>query len=284
MPRSSSNWRRTALAAVVLGAAAPSFASAETIRAGGTGAATEMLKRLGAAFAKDDPDITVVVIPSLGSTGGINAVADGLLQLSVSGRALKPEESAKGLSEMTLARTPFALATSHPRPNGLMSAAAAAFFADDKAVWGDGTPVRVILRPKSDSDTEVLGRMLPGMRATIEKLRARSDLPVAATDQDNATMAEQVPGSLTASTYTQVMTERRNLRLVAIDGVEPTLENYETGAYPYGKELHFIFPAQKSPAVERFIAFLRSSEGGRVLRETGCLPSLDPHGLRRTAL
>ena len=31
--------------------------------------------------------------------------------------------------------------------------------------------------------------------------------------------------------------------------------------YPYGKSLYFIFPARKSPAVERFIAFLRSPEG-----------------------
>ena len=114
--------------------------------------------------------------------------------------------------------------------------------------------------------------MFPGMAAAIEVARQRPDVPIAATDQDNANMAERIPGSLTSSTLSQVKMERRNLRFVAIDGVEPSLENLESGAYPFAKPIYFVLPAKKSPLAERFIAFLGSPAARGALRATGNLP------------
>jgi phosphate transport system substrate-binding protein len=92
-------------------------------------------------------------------------------------------------------------------------------------------------------------------------------VPVAATDQDNAEKAEQLPGSLVGATLTQIMLEKRNLRVIAIDGIEPTLENFERGRYRYAKNLHFVVSAKPTPVAERFIMFLRSSEGRALLRQ-----------------
>ena len=89
--------QKSRLAGIVVSAAlcaaTVSGASAEVLRTGGTGSAMEMLKHLGEAFAAVEPGVKIQVIPSLGSTGGINAVADGALDFSVSGRALKAEEA-----------------------------------------------------------------------------------------------------------------------------------------------------------------------------------------------
>ena len=79
--------------------------------------------------------------------------------------------------------------------------------------------MRVILRPRSESDTALMGELFPGLAPAMAKARQRPDIPVAATDQDNADMAEQTPGSLVGSTLTQLELEERNLRLVPIDGV-----------------------------------------------------------------
>lgn len=248
-------------------------AQAETLRVGGTGAANEMLRHAGTAFAKAHPGSSVEVVPSLGSSGAISAVIDDMLAFAVAGRLLQPEESAKGLVNVVIARTPFGLATSHPNPIGISSRDAAAFFASENSVWHDMLPVRPILRPKSDSDTVVLGHLLPGMEAAIERVRARPYIPMAATDQDNAEMAERVPGSLVGMTLTQVLMEKRDLRFVPIDGVAVTLENFERGAYPYGKEFYLIFRDPPTPTVKRFLAFLHSATGQAALRESGNLPA-----------
>jgi ABC-type phosphate transport system substrate-binding protein len=84
-------------------------------------------------------------------------------------------------------------------------------------------------------------------------------------------MAEQTPGSLTGATFTQMKMEKRNLRFVAIDGETPSLENYQSGAYPLGKSLYFVLGAKKSSACESFLEFLRSADGVAALHNAGVL-------------
>lgn len=251
------------LTALLLGAG--SATSAEVLRIGGSGAATEMLPHLFAAFAPGEA-IKLEVIPSLGSTGGLRALSEGVLDIAVAGRALKPEELAQGLTQSVAIRTPFMLVTSHPRPSGFKSSEIAGIFNAAKATWADGSPIRIILRPRLDSDTAVLGGMFPGMAAAIERARQRADLTIAATDQDNADVAERVFGSLTGATLTQIKLEKRDLRFVAIDGVEPSLANLENRSYPFAKTQYFVLPAKPKPAAERFVGFLRSPEGQAALR------------------
>jgi phosphate transport system substrate-binding protein len=246
-------------------------AQADTLRIGGTGSATVLMQRLGAAFEAKETGTTVEVIPGLGSSGGIAAVRDGVLDLAVSARHLKPAET--GLTEVAAVRTPYGLASSHPKPGDIARTDVAAFYAEPTATWSDGTPVRVILRPKSESDTTLLGETFPEMAAAIEQVRTRIDVPVAATDQDNLEMATSINGSLVGTSLTQMVTEnyQPHLRFLTIDGVEPTLENLENGTYPYFKPYQFVFTNQPTPPVQRFMEFIASSDGESILREAGSL-------------
>ena len=249
-------------------------ASTETLRIGGTGSAVATLPVLFSAFDRGE-EFKLEVIPSLGSSGGLRALAEGVLDISVSGRVLTREELAQGLTQGAEIRTPFVLVTSQSRPNGLKSSEVAEIFKSRKASWADGSLLRIILRTKSDSDTMLLGNMFPGMAAAIEEARQRRDVPLAATDQDNADMAERIPGSLTGATLSQIKMERRNLRVLAIDGVEPSLDTLESGAYPFVRPIYFVLPAKKNPLAERFIAFLGSPAGRAALRATGNLPTAE---------
>ncbi|NVN87091.1 MAG: substrate-binding domain-containing protein [Rhodopseudomonas sp.] len=250
---------------------APTDSHCETLRTGGTGAAVGMLQQLSAAFSAHDLDTKLEVIPGLGSSGAIAAVADGALDFAVAGRPLKPDEAVKSLTSVVLARTPFGLASSYPAPGNIASRDIAAFFLNPTAAWPDSTRVRIILRTRDDSDTSTLGAAFAGMLAAVEQLRQRAEIPIAVTDQDNVRIARQVEGALTAVSLTQVVTESPYLHFLAIDGVEPTLENFERGTYPYGKDLFIVFPARNKPAIERLVAFIRSPEGEKLLRETGNL-------------
>ena len=79
-------------------------------------------------------------------------------------------------------------------------------------------------------------------------------------------------GSLTGAALTQLLTERRDLRVVALDGVEPSLVNFESGRYRFGKTLYLITRARSNPEVERFLSFLRSPPAKRLSREAGTMP------------
>ena len=263
------------LAAAVLFASAllsGNLAAAEALKVGGTGSATEMMRQVGAKFTAAS-EVPIEVVPSLGSAGGIHALADRLLDIAVSARPLKAAEAANGLTQVAVLRTAFVLATTHTGARGLKAGDLAKIFAADKPTWPDGTPLRIVLRPRSETDNDLLGKMAAGMVEAIESARKRPEVPVAATDQDNADLAERTPDTMISTTLTQLTTENRKLLLtVPLDGVEPTLANFESGAYSFAKNLYFIIRTNSSPATQRFVEFLKSPQGVAALRATATLP------------
>lgn len=260
----------TAALAILGAVSASNLACAETLKMGGTGAVTELLRQIGPAFTAKT-GVTLDVIPSLGTSGGNAATADGVIGISVAGRDLKEKETAKGLTVAATFRTPFGLVTSRPGPDGFRLDGIAEIYGADSAKWPDGSPIRIILRPVDESDNLVLGNLFPGMTEAIEQARTRSDLSVAATDQDNAEMAEKTEGSLVGATLTQITTEKRDLRFVNIDGVAPTMANYQNGSYPYAKTLYLVVPATVSPEAAAFVSFIATPEGATILREAGII-------------
>lgn len=246
-------------------------ASAETLQLAGTGGATAMMEHIAAGFAVST-GIKIEVIPGLGSKGAIGAAADGAVDLAVSARPLYPNEVALGLTAIPFARTALVFVTSHRKPNSLNSTELTEIFKGINPKWADGSPIRLILRTKLDGDTIILGDRFAGMREAMEEAWSRPELPVAATDQDSATLAERLPGSFVQGGLSQMISENRDLRFVPIDGVEPSLENLENGKYPYGKDFYIVFSAKTKAMAERLLEFVRSAKGRSILRESGNLP------------
>lgn len=250
------------------------MAAADTLKVGGTGSATEMLRQVGAQFTAAS-EVKVDVVPSLGSSGALSALGDGVLDIVFSARPLKEKESGKGLRQIAVLRTAYVIATSHSNAKGLKAADLPRLLTSQKPAWDDGTPIRIILRPRSESDTALLGELFAGMDQAIETARKRAEIPVAATDQDNVSLAERTPGALIGTTATQLKTENRSLHIVPLDGREPTLANVESGAYPFVKKFYVFISPNSSPDAKRFVEFLRSPQGAMALRKTETLPGVD---------
>jgi ABC-type phosphate transport system substrate-binding protein len=113
------------------------------------------------------------------------------------------------------------------------------------------------------------------MTEAIESARRRAEVPTAATDQDNVALADRTEGSLVGTTMSQIKTEHRNLHVVPLDGVEPTLANFESGVYRFAKKLYFIVRRDSTPEAQRFVEFLRSPQGVKALRATETLPDVE---------
>jgi phosphate transport system substrate-binding protein len=241
---------------LAISAATPS-ARAESLRIGGTGSAMEALRALAPAF-KAETGIELVVVPNLGSAGAFAAVADGKLGLAAGGRNLRDKETARDLRVDGLLRTPFGFVTSRPGPDRLEKADILKLHQTVDPTWPDGMPVLLVRRPDGESDNLIIADHFPGMAEALARLRKRRDLPVAATDQDNADMAESITGSLTAATVAQVTAERRNLRFVSLGGVEPSLRAYLDGSYPYGKVVYLVVPQTPSAEATAFVRFIAS--------------------------
>ena len=103
----------------------------------------------------------------------------------------------------------------------------------------------------------------------MDKLRQRPDVPVAATDQDNVEGAQKTPNSFAGMTLLQFTTEAPRLRPITLDGVEASVETMQKGVYTLKMRLQIVTKAEPTPATRRFLAFLRSPEAGKIIRESG---------------
>lgn len=230
-------------------------AAAQELRIGGTGGIIEALRKLAPVFAAET-GIALTVLPSLGTTGGNNALMDGKLGLVVAGRELRDKEKARGLQVSGHLRTPFGFVTSRPGPDNLRKTDIVGLYRTANPTWPDGMPLLFVLRPVDESDNELLAGFFPGMTGATAQLRKRRDLPVAATDQDNADAAERTEGSLVSATLAQMKAEGRNLRFVAIDGAVPSMQAYRDGSYPYVKLLYLVAPPAPTGEAKAFLDFL----------------------------
>ena len=216
------------------------------------------MKQIASSFAAAT-GIEMEVLPSLGSNGSLRAVADGVIDVAVSAHKLSPEELSRGLEAVPFARTALVFVTSHSKPNSWRSEDLARIFDSKIRKWNDGTPIKIILRTKVDTDTKIISRIFPGMREAIDQARQRPDLPVASTDQDSAELAEGLTGSFVQAGLSQIVSEKRNLHLVPINGVEPSLENLKNGTYPYEKPFILVFkPGNRNAnALQKISAFAK---------------------------
>jgi phosphate transport system substrate-binding protein len=268
--RSVRGLARIAVAAVVTNmfACPPSFAGTETLRVGGTGAAEAILLRLGVIFEAQH-GTRIKVLPYLGSDGGIRALMDGVIDLAVIARPLTQAEASNGLKIALSGYTPFVLVTSWPNSVNLRSADLAKLYTAVDPRWSDGAPIRIILRPQFDSETTLMARFFPELGDALATARRRPDIAIAGSDDDNADLAVDTYGSLTASTYLQVASEQRPLKFISIDGREPSLAGVESGTYPYRKQLDIVIRNKGSDEVARLISFLRSAQARNLMRDAG---------------
>lgn len=249
-------------------AAAPP--SAAVLRMGGTGSALAVARLLVDAFSHEQPGLAPEIVPSLGSGGGIKALAAGALDVALSGRPLKDEERAKGLAAHPFARSPLGFTSpAAVAADEVTLAEIVDIYAGRIASWPDGSPLRLVLRPEGEFDTAVLRRISPAMAAALDSAYARAGLISAATDQENLDTLEKLPGSLGVAILGQIRAERRSLKMLRLDGVAPSTDTLASGEYRHQKALYLVLRPEPSPLAAAFAAFVVSPAGQGILAGIG---------------
>lgn len=244
-----------------------------TIKIGGTGTALGSFKELGEAFKKIHPDVNIVILPSLGSGGGIKAVNEGALDIGLSSRPLKDTEKQQGTVAVEYARTPFVFVTAQKTgSHNFTLQDIAKIFSGEMKKWPDGTPIRLVLRPESDMDTVLQKSMSPEMDKAVTKALSHEGMIMAFTDQESADSVEKVQGAIGTSTLAQIISEKRPLNTITLNGVVPDMKNLANGSYKYYKTLYIVTGPKSGPVSRDFIEFINSGKGREILQKTGHLP------------
>jgi phosphate transport system substrate-binding protein len=266
---------RYALAAALLFGTIAGYtaAHAEKLRLAGTGAALGTMRLLADAYKKTDGKFSLEIIPNLGSDGAIKALERHAIQLATVGRALTADEIAQGFVASEYAKTPFVIAAARKDIRTLTLAQIADIYAGRQSRWPNGELIRLVLRPASDGDTALLASFSPGIKDAVRQAMTREGMVISVTDQESATEIARLKGGLGASSLALIESEQRPLYTVAINGVAPSVKNLSNGSYPYAKTLYFVTRGPETATVTRFIAFVHSKAGQRILNKMGNAPA-----------
>jgi len=257
----------------VIAATLGSIGSAETLRIGGTGAALGPMARLGAAFQDLHPDTTIEILPSLGSGGGIKATMAGAIDIGLSSRDLKADEQVDGTSARIFAYTPLAFVTSvNTKINNVTTQELVEIYSGNMQHWPDGSMVRLVMRPASEIDTQLLRTLSEPMAEAVDVALQRPGLVSATNDQENADMLEKLEGSIGLVALGQVRAENRTLKVLTLNGEMPKHAHPFDPETEFAKALYLVTKADSTPITRSFVAFVLSEEGQKLLAALDHVP------------
>jgi len=242
-------------------------ATSNKLRIGGSGTDLATFRLIADEFEKLNPSIKVEIPDSIGSGGAVKAVKSGWLDIGLMSRPLKSSELSSKLVSYLYGSTPLVFAVSRAYSVSSVSLKQLeAIFNGELTQWNSKDEIRLILRPKSDSDTLLLLDKYPHLKASINRAHLQHGLPIAISDQDAIKYLKDLPGAFGTTTLALLLSESHDVKVLALDGVAPSNENNN---YPLNKELFIVLPTKVSTNTKKFIEYLRSPKCIEIFKRTG---------------
>lgn len=247
-------------------------ALAEPVRIGGTGVGSALFERLAQEYRKSTPGAEInVLMPPLGSNGGVRALRAGGLEIALLGRAPTADESTQ-LQAETYARTPFVIVVNGPHAPRLSFRELADIYAGRRTQWEDGTPIRLVMRSKNESDMLILRGMAPELNEAVDAAYLRKGLLYADNDLDAIDLVARLPGAIGPTTLGLARLDGRRVNPVVVNGVEASDKLIASGGYPWMKPIVVATSTAPNAAVKGFLGFARSDRGRRLAAGWGFFP------------
>lgn len=256
------------LLAILMSAASRPSCGMEQVRIGGTGGLLAVMREVASDFEKTHPGISITVLPSMGSSGGIKAVLANALDIGLSSRNVTEQE--QPAVSLFYARSPFVFAVAkNNQVSGFTISELEDIYERRTENWPGGRPIRLILRPGAEFDTTLMKSMSGRMDRAITAALGRQGMIVAITDQDSADAIEKIPYALGTITLGQMISEKRPFKALSLNGVKPDLKNMVEGRYPYFKFYYLVTRPDPGKTAQKFLDHACSDRGRKILARAG---------------
>lgn len=256
---------------------AAAVSAEETLTIPGTGDSQILLRKLVVAYGKTHHQGGEIVIPeSIGSSGGIKAVARGQAPMARVARPLKDKEQVSGLHYREFAASPIAFVANLPKPclEGVTGRQLLGIFAGKINNWSElgacpDHKIYVVNREAGDSSRLVLERHLPGFRELAQ--------PVGETLFSTPETLETILRSPYAVGYLPLAAVKdSSLRVLAVDGQGPSAVNLAPNNYPFFVPFALVWRGEPSGLARRFQEYLWSPAAAALMVAEGVRPSTSP--------
>lgn len=243
-----------------------------TVTGSGSSALLPLAKKAASAFKEKNPDVSIILNAG-GSGVGLKQVSEGSVDIGnsdVDASMKLPSEKAKELQDHKVCIVTVAAVVNkdiYQDVKNITKEQLRDIFTSKiknwKEVGGPDEEIVLITRPKTSGTRMLFTKYaLDGMDET-----ANATLET----DDNGTLIENVSQTKGAIGYVALPYVRNSkfVNVLAIDGVEPTVENTYNGKYPVWGYEHMYTKGEAKGAVKNYIDFFTSEEFGKIIEELG---------------
>jgi phosphate transport system substrate-binding protein len=261
----------TIIGAFVLGLGIAPLAAQEKVVLGGAGTLGDATEILAKAYKQKHSGDAVDVIPeSMSTTGGMEGTRAGRLTIGIVTRPVNDKEKKDGLVYRTVARVPVVVGIHKSLPvENLTESQVCDIFSGKikswKEVGGSDGKITVLGRKRDDNNVEVLREKM----ACFKNLQLTADAVLLVRGTEVLDSLNNRPGTVGISTAGPVMATRKNVKPTAIGGASPTLESVRSNKYKFYNEIGFVTVGEPKGAAKRFIDFVMSADGEKLLEKQG---------------
>ena len=246
---------------------------AHVVHLAGSGSNLALTRALADAFQVVRPDLHVVVFDSIGSTGGVQAAYDDVIDLGLVSRPLRDREAALGLFTMPYARVPVVVAVNLGVPDqSITTEELVDIYAGRRRAWSDGTPIVVLQRERGDSSHQAVAAVVPDFEAVNEDAYREARWRVVDSDEAMQEALSITAGAVGLFDLGTISLQRLPVKPLRVAGIEASEASVQSRRYPFAKELEFVSVDQPSGAVAEFLRFVDGDEGRRLMRRSGYIP------------
>ncbi|MDF1505584.1 substrate-binding domain-containing protein [Roseisolibacter sp. H3M3-2] len=272
MPRRG--WTIAVAGALLGGCARTPAAPAPAVRVDGSPGVMPLAAALGLAYEARHPGARVAMGAGLGTFARLAALAEGRIDVALASQGVDAAALAgQGLAAHEVAKAAVVFAAlAAVGVSGLTSRqlcdAYAGLLTSWRALGGPAQPIAPRTRPPGEVDGDVATAGVPCLRD------AASAGGVRAIERPEA-MAEELattPGALGMTSLPFVERSGGRLRALAREAGAPTADAVRAGRYPLVRRSLLLARAASPAHVARFLAFVRSAEGARVIAAGGAVP------------
>lgn len=237
----------------------------------GTGDSQALLNTVARQFEAGHSQALVSVPDSIGSGGGIRAVAAGKCGLGRVARLLKKKEQKFNLNYLLFAQAPVVFVV-HPSVNWLHSLTEAeivAIYSGTLSNWqklgGPDAKIYVANRDSGDSSRIIVDKGVSGFRG-ITHFAGQEIFST----PENVTILTTTKNTIGFLPLSEV--ENTNLHILRLNNVAASPENVGNGNYPLVVPLGLIWKGELTALSASFMEYLTSPQGQEIIAAHGAIP------------
>lgn len=237
----------------------------------GSSTISPLMAEIAKDFEKGKPDVRIDVQAG-GSSRGITDVRNGVAEIGMVSRALKPDESELGRT--LIARDGVSVIVHRDNTvQGLAKAQLVEIYTGRITNWsqvgGPDLPITVVSKAEGRSTLEVFSDYVGLSYKDIKAQMIIGD------NQQGIQAVSTTPGAIAYVSIGTAEYEASNgaaIRLVPLDGMAPTTQAVAEGRFPMVRELNLVYKSPMAPNVQALIEHAGSPKSAEIIRGQYMVP------------